>query len=113
MAEQEPVHHYKIRIRRPRLTPEAQNSTDTMAQQGRGEVHSDVLGSYTGTAEDDPVPEQDADDLWQKAPNTADSGIRGLFYCSVFQSICSRVKDALWKSPIHGRAMPACISSSP
>lgn len=36
MAEQEPVHHYKIRIRRPRLTPEAQNSTDTMAQQGRG-----------------------------------------------------------------------------
>ena len=48
MAEQEPVHHYKIRIRRPRLTPEAQNSTDTMAQQGRGEVHSDVLGSYTG-----------------------------------------------------------------
>lgn len=63
MAEQEPVHHYKIRIRRPRLSPEAQNSTDTMAQQGRGEVHSDVLGSYTGTAEDDPVPEQDADDL--------------------------------------------------
>ena len=63
IAEQEPVHHYKIRIRRPRLTPEAQNSTDTMAQQGRGEVHSDVLGSYTGTAEDDPVPEQDADDL--------------------------------------------------
>ena len=63
MAEQEPVHHYTIRIRRPRLTPEAQNSTDTMAQQGRGEVHSDVLGSYTGTAEDDPVPEQDADDL--------------------------------------------------
>ena len=63
MAEQEPVHHYKIRIRRPRLTPEAQNSTDTMAQQGRGEVHSDVLGSYTGMAEGSQMPVQDVDDL--------------------------------------------------
>ena len=32
---------------------------------GRPEVHSDVLGSYTGTPEeeDDEVPVQDADDL--------------------------------------------------
>lgn len=63
MSGQEPVRHYKIRIRRPRLTPDAQNSANTLKRQGRGEIPSDVLGSYTGTAEDDPVPEQDADDL--------------------------------------------------
>lgn len=34
-----------------------------MQKQGQGEIHSDVLGSYTGTAEKDEVPEQDADDL--------------------------------------------------
>lgn len=27
------------------------------------EIHTDVLGSYTGTAYDDPYPVQDADDL--------------------------------------------------
>lgn len=27
------------------------------------DIHSDVLGSYTGTAYDDPHPVQDADDL--------------------------------------------------
>lgn len=29
----------------------------------KGEIKSDVTGSYTGTSEDDGYPEQDADDL--------------------------------------------------
>ncbi len=40
-----------------------QNEAETLQHQGRGEIHSDVLGSYTGTAEKGEVPEQDADDL--------------------------------------------------
>lgn len=46
--------------------PRAQNVMDdarTMQEQGRGEILSDVLGSYTGTGKDDEVPEQDADDI--------------------------------------------------
>ncbi len=39
------------------------NEAKTLQNQGRGSIHSDVLGSYTGTAEDDEVPEQDPDDL--------------------------------------------------
>ncbi len=35
----------------------------TMQEQGRGDIPSDVLGSYTGTPEAGEVPEQDADDL--------------------------------------------------
>ena len=34
-----------------------------MISEGRGDILSDVLGSYTGNPEDDSVPEQDADDL--------------------------------------------------
>ena len=34
-----------------------------LQKQGQGAIHSDVLGSYTGTAEKGDVPEQDADDL--------------------------------------------------
>jgi hypothetical protein len=40
-----------------------QDDAETMQQQGRGTIHSDILGSYTGTAENYEVPEQDADDL--------------------------------------------------
>ena len=40
-----------------------QNDAETLQNQGRGEIHSDILGSYTGTAEDNEIPEQDADDL--------------------------------------------------
>ena len=40
-----------------------QNEAETLKKQGRGEIQSDVLGSYTGTADDGDVPEQDADDL--------------------------------------------------
>ena len=36
---------------------------ETMREQGRGSIRSDVLGSYTGAPEQDLVPEQDADDL--------------------------------------------------
>ncbi len=39
------------------------NEAKTLRHQGRGSIHSDVLGSYTGTAEDNEPPEQDADDL--------------------------------------------------
>ena len=35
----------------------------TLREQGRGDILSDVLGSYTGTAESGEIPEQDADDL--------------------------------------------------
>lgn len=35
----------------------------TLQEQGRGDILSDVLGSYTGTAESGEQPEQDADDL--------------------------------------------------
>ena len=38
-------------------------ATNSMVTEGRGEILSDILGSYTGTAQDDQVPEQDADDL--------------------------------------------------
>ncbi len=40
-----------------------QAEAETMQKQGREEIHSDILGSYTGTGEQDEVPEQDADDL--------------------------------------------------
>lgn len=40
-----------------------QNEVETMINQGRGDILSDVLGSYTGTAKDCESPEQDADDL--------------------------------------------------
>lgn len=48
---------------RARLANTAQNAAHTMPEQGRGSIVSDVLGSYTGTGQDDEVPEQDADDL--------------------------------------------------
>lgn len=35
----------------------------TLPAQGKGEITSDVLGSYTGTDADDRRPEQDPDDL--------------------------------------------------
>ncbi len=38
-------------------------ATNSMVTEGRGEILSDILGSYTGTALDDQIPEQDADDL--------------------------------------------------
>ena len=41
----------------------AKEGARTMQEQGRGDVVSDVLGSYTGTPVDGEVPEQDADDL--------------------------------------------------
>lgn len=38
-------------------------ATNGMVTEGRGDILSDVLGSYTGTAQDGDRPEQDADDL--------------------------------------------------
>lgn len=37
--------------------------TEVFPQTGSGEIQSDVLGSYTGMAEDFSQPTQDADDL--------------------------------------------------
>ena len=38
-------------------------ATNGMVTEGRGEILSDILGSYTGTSQDGEAPEQDADDL--------------------------------------------------
>ncbi len=50
----------KINARVSDIVAEA---TSSMVSAGRGEILSDILGSYTGTAADGDVPEQDADDL--------------------------------------------------
>ena len=50
----------RIRIR---ITDTVQKSAEALKNQGRGDILSDVLGSYTGTAQDNETPEQDADDL--------------------------------------------------
>ncbi|MBP3435912.1 MAG: hypothetical protein J6K62_06275 [Clostridia bacterium] len=52
--------HRRIRAR---LSDTVANSVHAMVEQGRGEVLSDILGSYTGNAQDGEAPEQDADDL--------------------------------------------------
>ena len=38
-------------------------AAEALRKQSNGEIPSDVLGSYTGTARKGEVPEQDADDL--------------------------------------------------
>lgn len=38
-------------------------AAEAMRAQGRGEIRSDVEGSYTGTGENGEQPVQDADDL--------------------------------------------------
>ena len=48
---------------RARVVDTAKEAARTLPNQGRGSILSDVLGSYTGTAQDNEVPEQDADDL--------------------------------------------------
>jgi len=40
-----------------------QAATNSLRNEGRSDILSDILGSYTGTAIDGDVPEQDADDL--------------------------------------------------
>ena len=45
------------------LAKPVQQAVNVMKSEGRGEILSDILGSYTGTAENGEVPEQDADDL--------------------------------------------------
>ena len=40
-----------------------QNEAETLKKQGRGDILSDILGSYTGTGVNGEQPEQDADDL--------------------------------------------------
>ena len=57
MAEKKKVPH------RSGTKSPAEASADTLRRQGRGEIRSDVQGSYTGTPEDGGMPVQDADDL--------------------------------------------------
>ncbi len=40
-----------------------QAAANSLHREGRGDILSDILGSYTGTAADGDVPEQDPDDL--------------------------------------------------
>lgn len=44
-------------------TEAVRDDSHTFQEQGRGDILSDVLGSYTGSPERGEVPEQDADDL--------------------------------------------------
>lgn len=41
----------------------AKNIAAALRQESKGEIPSDVLGSYTGTPREEEHPEQDADDL--------------------------------------------------
>ena len=41
----------------------AEQLAKTLPNQGKSDILSDILGSYTGTAKDNEPPEQDADDL--------------------------------------------------
>ena len=52
--------HHRVRAR---ISDTVQNSTNALPEQGRGDILSDILGSYTGTAQNGEPPEQDADDL--------------------------------------------------
>jgi len=52
--------HKKIKVG---LSDRVTSTTNSMVTEGRGEILSDILGSYTGTAQDGGAPEQDADDL--------------------------------------------------
>lgn len=52
--------HKKIKVR---LSDRVAAATNSMVTEGRGEILSDILGSYTGTAQGGEIPEQDADDL--------------------------------------------------
>ena len=47
----------------PQAQQTAMQDAVTLREQGRGDILSDVLGSYTGTAGCGEKPEQDADDL--------------------------------------------------
>lgn len=57
--------------KKPRILPEPPKvspidpiiAANMLPHQGRGEIQSDVLGSYTGLTKDGDRPEQDADDL--------------------------------------------------
>lgn len=48
---------------RMHIADTVENAAHTLQNQGRGNILSDVLGSYTGTAQNNETPEQDADDL--------------------------------------------------
>ncbi|TGJ77840.1 hypothetical protein [Caproiciproducens galactitolivorans] len=41
----------------------AYKMASTLPNMGRGDIPSDILGSYTGTSQDGQKPDQDADDL--------------------------------------------------
>ncbi len=40
-----------------------EKQAEILQKQGRGDILSDILGSYTGTGQNKEPPEQDADDL--------------------------------------------------
>ncbi len=46
-----------------RKKTKTKKAAEAMRRQGRGEIPSDVLGSYTGSPQQGDAPVQDADDL--------------------------------------------------
>lgn len=53
----------RIKQGHPNAAGKAERQSTAFTSEGRGAIKSDVLGSYTGTAEDYEAPVQDADDL--------------------------------------------------
>lgn len=49
--------------KQPKNKTEIDRLIHTLPQEGKGQITSDVSGSYTGTPIDGGVPVQDADDL--------------------------------------------------
>ena len=49
--------------KKAQMSDAVKEAINSMRTEGRGKILSDILGSYTGTAEDGETPEQDADDL--------------------------------------------------
>ena len=54
---------YKAKHVKKRNSKTVQAVTEVMTSEGRIDILSDILGSYTGTAQNGETPEQDADDL--------------------------------------------------
>lgn len=60
-----PNKKYTVTVRATgrRAAHAADQASEALREQGRGDIPSDVLGSYTGTPADGGRPIQDADDL--------------------------------------------------
>ncbi len=57
------MHEKKHKQSRKHAAKPVEDAVNVFRKEGREDILSDILGSYTGTAADGGVPEQDADDL--------------------------------------------------